>query len=373
MPDTWKVDSYHVNIGNGDCSIHLLVDLTAAPDTCARCVLVDGGSARTAVDTGTKLKDWIPLNNMIAWLSSAYTWPYTPTHQLQFDSIVLTHWDEDHYGQMLWSICQTANNNNGKIPYLKFGGGGEPLTYLYAPNWSFGYQLNGPKDMYQYIKIDDYGIGSINSNYNIWRKKASMEEEPVWVQFCQFRIEELARYNVMGVEFFFNTGINSPAASLEALAQANPPGRGTILPSVAAPPGLYCVGALQRTPASTGVGVVQGNPTLTNKVSLATVLYWTQSGKVSQYLAGDMDQPTEGLILDFLRIGHPQPRPMTAVKISHHGSKSSTPLQSTLSNLSFLQQAAPRNIILSIPSSRHMHPCTSSSIGLPLLSFSKPD
>jgi hypothetical protein len=43
---TWEIDSYHVNCGLGDCSIHILVKVTGTGSALGKVLLLDGGTAR---------------------------------------------------------------------------------------------------------------------------------------------------------------------------------------------------------------------------------------------------------------------------------------------------------------------------------------
>jgi hypothetical protein len=376
---SWRVDSFHVNVGNGDCSIHVLVWSNNSGDHAYRCVLMDSGSARSALDPGTKIKSWNPLDNMIQWLTKRYFWdgPYG-NGRAQFDSIVITHWDEDHYGQLLWHISQTARPKPANAPqllsFLKYTGGNAaaPSTVLYAPNWKAGSRLNGPANWTSYVRAE-HGLvqgqffGSINVKYNIWGQSQTSAVQPVWIRFCILQIEEVEPWSVLGVEFFFNTRTGSAKGSLEQMYTTNPAGNNDKHPDPKnPPPGLYCVGAMQRTagqdPPSHSqttmnsflqlqgmVDVVKEDPTNTNRASLAAVVYWPDTGRVSQYLAGDMDQDNEDNLLAWLQTPSNGPRQINTVKISHHGSKSSTPFD-------LLSTTGPTNIILSIPSSRHIHP-----------------
>jgi hypothetical protein len=54
--------------------------------------------------------------------------------------------------------------------------------------------------------------------------------------------------------------------------------------------------------------------------------------------------------LNWLTSGDARPAGMTSVKISHHGSRSSTPLD-------FWDEVKPKNVVISLPSRMHIHPC----------------
>lgn len=82
----------------GDAAIHLLVDDSAAKDNSTdpaewpviyRAVLIDGG-----LTTGKE-----PIKACIERIENNYTFAPTKTKgKLKFDSVILTHWDVDHWG-----------------------------------------------------------------------------------------------------------------------------------------------------------------------------------------------------------------------------------------------------------------------------------
>jgi beta-lactamase superfamily II metal-dependent hydrolase len=82
----------------------------------------------------------------------------------------------------------------------------------------------------------------------------------------------------------------------------------------------------------------------TNAASIACVIIWAGQGKVSHYLAGDSYWEQENPLIDWiLQSG----QSVGAVKLSHHGSESSSP-----TNLFGLQ---PRTVIVSA-GTMHGHP-----------------
>ncbi|KAI5811785.1 hypothetical protein DFH27DRAFT_44001 [Peziza echinospora] len=86
--DLYRVDSYHFNVGQGDGAIHILCKLvTGKKPTVERAVLCDGG------DGGKH------LTNLQKFIYTDYAVIYDiPTKgvPLKFDSIIITHWDDDH-------------------------------------------------------------------------------------------------------------------------------------------------------------------------------------------------------------------------------------------------------------------------------------
>ena len=339
MSSQWRVDSYHINVGNGDCSIHVLVYLPS--NSAYKCVLLDGGSALMGVDPGTGASGQNPIRNMLAYLDTAYKWTNL---RCQFDTIVLSHWDEDHYGNLLKTIKEDASQHN-PIPYLKYDANNAPTTFFYAPNWLSGYRLNGA--YWSYIR-EKNGIAEINMDFVPRGQTKSF----TWIRFAILRNPEMGLNNVLGAEFFNNTLCTRPLnqiGNIEALVQANAPQ--TPPPATTAMPCLYCIGVYQTTLGPPPVEVILEDPTRTNRVSIVCILYWADTGRISHYLAGDADQVTEANVLRWVVDGGKWGR-MTSVKVSHHGSRSSTPITPSL-----LRVAGPRTVVLSLPSGMHVHPC----------------
>jgi hypothetical protein len=343
-----RVDSYHLNIGNGDGSIHVLV---SQPGRVAhKCVLVDGGSTRTKLDPKTKASSPNPIRAFVTALSSVYAWA---NGRCQFDTIVLTHWDEDHYGTLIKTIREDARDH-GRIPYLKYDANDRPATYFYVPNWFPGPGLNGARPWelkYSHVRglLEPYGW--INTSYT----GRGRTTKYAWVAFCILRPPEvglgLGMRGVLGAELFNNTLVPSTIRltqipDIAQLAQANPSAPIGNIPA----PSLYCIGVDQTVLGPPAVEVIKESVTMTNRVSIVCVLYWADTGRISHYLGGDADQTTEAAVLNWLTSGDARPARMTSVKISHHGSRSSTPLD-------FWDEVKPKNVIISLPSRMHIHPC----------------
>ena len=90
-PPTYAIDSLHINVGQGDSAIHLLVKQPEKPGekpTVIRACLIDGGTAGAL----QKIKGTVRL------VKDRYSLPsHNKGEFMQFDSVVITHWDQDHY------------------------------------------------------------------------------------------------------------------------------------------------------------------------------------------------------------------------------------------------------------------------------------
>lgn len=335
---SWRVDSYHINVGNGDGSVHVLVYLPQSVPY--KCVMFDGGSAMLSLDPNTGSSSQAPFENTLAYLDKAYSWE---NGRCQLDSMVITHWDEDHYANMLNVIQKRAAKDGGIVSFLRYKPDKTPATVLYAPNWSKGPDLNGAFAAVGNIN----GYACINTSY----KRGAKTDKDNWVPFAIPRFAESDMRGVLGAELFSNTVISGAVSladvtDITKLALVNPPGSVDKVPM----PALYCVCVWRTVLGPPAVEVIKERVTMTNQVSIICVLYWTDTGRISLYLGGDAEQDTESKFLRWLTRGGMYKTPITSVKLSHHGSRSSTPLQ-------FLQTVTPKNIVMSIPSAKHCHPC----------------
>lgn len=158
--DRYRVDSIHLNIGVGDSAIHLLVKYhdewapegppskkVRAKPTIFRACLIDGGEGCS----------FQKIDNAIKKIEEIYRLP--PNQEsLKFDSVVITHWDTDHYKgivdlvndkltEEINKLLKTKKKKRGQltseekegiqVPFFKYGGAGRssPQTTFYAPYW----------------------------------------------------------------------------------------------------------------------------------------------------------------------------------------------------------------------------------------------
>ncbi len=150
-----RVVSYHLNIGDGDCAIHLHVN---ADDKVQSAVLIDGGRG----ENGSKLiPEFMESAQFQRWKRS------DGSPRVAFDAIVVTHWDDDHAKGLAKLFCnsmeaaakdyiQKNKDKLNKLPALeadikackiqsplfrytdKADSNGRfwPLTRIYAPYWT---------------------------------------------------------------------------------------------------------------------------------------------------------------------------------------------------------------------------------------------
>ncbi|KAK6524174.1 hypothetical protein TWF694_005834 [Orbilia ellipsospora] len=366
----WFVESHHINVKVGDCAIHLLLKSGIPPLEVHAAVLIDGGTASRKIpglDVIAVSYD-SPITRMVTFFnkSGRYKFP-NATNTLQFDTIVMSHWDEDHHGGLVNTLiedAQAAINSGTNISYLKWSTASppQPLTVFYCPNvkstkGSGANKLNGlpgrlsrtpgPPELIQVavpIKSKKVNYPFAQVKYADGAYDATTNPHPVW--------------NVLGVNFFNNVKSNNPGdpAKPQDLLKNNPPN--STQPADGRP-GMYCIGVLETTFDLPGiVGIVPSSGvTKTNRVSIAAAIMWPSKvnadspPRCSHYFAGDLEDNFEQKVVNWLIKGGIER--FTSMKLSHHGSHSSTPMNLVTGMLGNL---APMNIIASNPNGGYFHP-----------------
>lgn len=153
------VEAFHVNIGVGDSTIMVLrgrTILDLGNPVVLKVALIDGGYA-SYEESGSIVK-------LSYLLSKSIPNSYSVAGPLQLDSLVITHWDADHYAGIIGLLSadiqakivtrhfgltegQVATRlqirgfvpteldaNRVECAYLKYSSTGEPLTVLYVPH-----------------------------------------------------------------------------------------------------------------------------------------------------------------------------------------------------------------------------------------------
>jgi hypothetical protein len=346
------VHSFHINVLDGDAAFHLLVDESTKPPTILSTVLIDGGHRHLSFDH---------RDHRVTQLSRDLAGSYkdTSTPVLRCDTIVITHWDEDHYGGILRLIENSINSdgsiNDGKSVFKYEGGNrAKPQTYLYVPcafykdHGTFLIANLGEQPLHGRWQGDeilvDFASGKPNQSLGI----------------CKLRTKD-----ILGVNFFTNKPLPSGTSSEglkspEDLVKANKPTLPNGASSKSSIPGLYCVGSntdkigyridavvSMRTRAKMKqigtVDIVNRYPTASNCESIAAMLIWDNSFRLSHYTAGDLDFDDEGDIVAWTKTNGDTKtvgKWVTSMKVSHHGGRNETPA-------TILENFRSRNIIIS--------------------------
>lgn len=341
---TYGIDSFHISVGAGDAAIHVLIaiPLMGSP-TFDRAILIDGGDDEVAAASIISTMRQIEIKYGMA------------TDSLKFVTIIITHWDTDHFGGILRmisdDITQQEEDTPGtavtQISFMKYTGP-TPNTVLYVSGWDKG---TGPGDGRK------TGAPALEFIINKPPQVVGLPE----VEFLDFKstvsatkICVLRQNNLLGVNFLTNKVIdlNNPFYGTPAeLITRNPP-------ETPGMPGIYCVaaslkvlkrampmeiegGTTKEKDSKTIVPKKEGNVD-PNPQSICAMVIWTD-GRISHYFAGDVDIPREKCIA--LWTGD---QTVMSMKISHHGALNSTPP-------ALLNAFKPKNIIIS-SGNKHAHP-----------------
>ncbi|KAK1750461.1 hypothetical protein QBC47DRAFT_438803 [Echria macrotheca] len=92
----WKVDNWQIPVPVGDCSVHLLVDVSdPANPQIKKAFIMDGGKSAGGVTA----------EDQIVLALAAIDKQYSKQTDWKFDAWVVTHWDKDHYDGVL-QLCK---------------------------------------------------------------------------------------------------------------------------------------------------------------------------------------------------------------------------------------------------------------------------
>ncbi|KAF5647991.1 transcriptional activator srcap [Fusarium sp. NRRL 52700] len=306
MDEEWVVHSFHINVGAGDSAIHIRAKASFTKPTepptyeYDRVVLVDGGDGNN--DGCNRMQ------KLLEELPSLYTNTPVAT-MLPLDAIVVTHWDADHW-EGIQNLMEANQRQYGSIPFLKSKSKG--LTTIYAPDDKF------PK-----------------------KCKFTVEQgDPLTITLGHSK--KCAKFyhgeTLIGADFFEDfvpRKDNLPGGGAKGLYSTK--GNGYKKPA------MFCVACNKSTISNHKISVIDSPITVTNMRSIANIIVWP-GGKVSHYFAGDLNYQNESRIVDWIGKDVTIPN----IKLSHHGAKSSTPLD-------MLVQYKPTNVIISA-GERNGHP-----------------
>jgi hypothetical protein len=339
----FQVESFHIDVGAGDGAIHLLTSAPAFLNNkrvVVRAILVDGGRA-TALDK---------ILNLINWIQRNYHCQLNNGSFLVFDSFVITHWDGDHYEgvrEFIWREIRAVTEFPGMDHREKVfcrraryeladpitGFHGNPQSFIYMPvlPWPVTGLLQGAND------------AAGNPMLDVEVPFAGQNEIPRFTRLFKLRA---GRNWLLGRNLFLhdaddlalsNRGNRNTFSSLAVMLQNHALNSPKPILAYNSWPGMYCVAAERRTLASDQQIML----TQTNMSSLVFIIVWNEPdllGRkylVSHYFAGDAHTALETAVATWM--GNYSPLSM---KLSHHGSSSSNPLNNFIS-------WDPRNITVS--------------------------
>ncbi|GAP85316.1 putative transcriptional activator srcap-like protein [Rosellinia necatrix] len=372
----YGLDSIHVSVGAGDSAIHLLVQHLPAggKPVVKRACLIDGGIASAARQD---------LKPTIEDIYSKYDLPdhKSASPYMRFDSVVITHWDDDHYAgirQLIWydfddqlqeligsgkTVTEAYKELEKKQSRLfRYTGSGKDtghLTTLYAPYWdeTAKYIIHeGAPDPKKSRAEPDKPVQfeEVDGKFRfLFENTTNPGEKALINKLCNlcYKPEEMIAANFMD-----NTRIDGDYKAIKSVGALidKIKGKGT------GPVGVYCVSSkghvigsdkifirqLLRDPVDKGVHVFlsdyQGGEKK-NILSVGAIVLWSEpTPKVTHYFGGDSWYKVEDAIANWLGTS------VTNIKLSHHGAVTSTPIQ-------FLDKVSPENIIISA-GNKHAHP-----------------
>jgi hypothetical protein len=336
-----QIHSLHINVGNGDAAIHLLVTATTGQDdhnsavkptlgTVKKAVLVDGGKPATVSQ----------IKRTISYIESTYTIT-TDTKKLQFDGVVVTKWSVDHSAGLLKLIIDDLTDKHpdgtsGQCSFFKYASDA-PTTVLYSPYWK---SLNAASKIDAFQKVAPPSNIKIPKNPNKpapKHPKTSFDVDDAsqrivdfsqatitWASVCKLAA---GATELIGQDLFNPTPTATPTAAVKANLQA----------LVGANTGLFCVGAdgqcfssadttdATKTPPTT---VPKG--TITKVSLLKTVQRGSPSisllavvkGKPQHYFSGDSDPQLDSAVADWVNLDNTA-NTVPVLKLSNHGSLAS--------------------------------------------------
>ncbi|KAF2147997.1 hypothetical protein K461DRAFT_324960 [Myriangium duriaei CBS 260.36] len=292
----YEVKSFFLNIGVGDGAIHVLVNKNQ-PNQAVSAVLIDGGRVSA---TGKLL--------------SAITKVAQEYNIQHFDSIVITHWDGDHYEAVYKLLYYCRRPNDGSSLMLD-----QTASKVYFPWRGFQKIINnnclrtqprnangGPP-----FDLQARGFGADNN----------------WYTLCE---AVYSTYSI-GYDLFSGITINTNHASLsEAYDTID-----TAYLQLQARPVFLCVGADDRfinmgplDPLAVWLNDPHNGKIMNASSIMACVIWPRDHGqRISLYTGGDASEPEESRLVDWIGnndMAH-QLTKIDVIKAGHHGSHFSTP------------------------------------------------
>ncbi|KAM6535497.1 hypothetical protein FALCPG4_005055 [Fusarium falciforme] len=312
----YDVLSYFINVGVGDSAVHILRQRNKPGVEAA--VLIDGGRSTSA----TTVKG--AIDSIRAELHSKFS----------FTSIVVTHWDLDHYAGLM-NLLYNQWKEIQKTPQL--------------PDWITPYIHSETTTFYCPWK-DVIALGSINDNMKVGldEKKACywlffrLSSTSKWRSVCRAVVSTYAMgYDLFAAPQHIDKTLTKPSMWPSSLSQVYSDAPELLaferpIFLVYGVDGLsFRHGIDQWTPPSATTSVSKNNS------SIMALVIWpepvaTEPMRVSLYTGGDVEQvPMEDDLVEWLVDG-PRELKLDVVKASHHGSHYSTSEKLLMQKLQYL-------------------------------------
>jgi hypothetical protein len=362
---TYGVHSYHLNVGAGDSAIHLLVQKNTGSRLwmVLKAVLIDGGPAIGFPVLAEAIER---ITNDDLYIIPTV---FQTKKQLQFDSIVVTHWDSDHYHgieKLLASDLQAQRTAGGagvnvatlRSRYMKYDLTNAPQTVFYAPYWLVG-ESRTPGQTKE--KADSWDRSTTGNYLQIRIGKTAADWVMRVANLCTVTGDGATTVGIgmIGRNFFWNGTRGFPMRSQVNVRTINNPQAMILGMTDPDRPGLYCIGAdsvvIGHGPVafhdpSDIPGVIDGGKdTAVNRASIMCVVV-NSHNIVLHYFAGDVAFESEQHLPTWIA----QPSRIVAMKLGHHGAASSSPV-------ALLDEMQPQYLVVSC-GAEHGHPSQSKMV-----------
>lgn len=323
------VESFYINVGAGDCAIHLLVQVppekrqefliclsTAAAkrpvgSVIVNAILMDGGQNEAFV-----------IGNIATTIKHIET--MYGVDILKFDSIGISHWDGDHFrGSMQYLFNELeeeyklvkpiANESITSFRRLKDGLG----STVFCPNLNWGLADN---------KVKLYEVTHNEGGQNFFRMDIMAGENDMSGDETVVKTGNLAKVRIgetaIGYDLFSGDGPNKSWRDLLSLHELI-----SSTPVVATDPEFerprfFCVGIDHKF-----AGGIVGTKTDANGSSMMCLIVWPQNhgtARITLYTGGDAEVEQENRLVDWLQKDAAVHYEIECIKLGHHGAATST-------------------------------------------------
>ena len=293
------VDVYHININIGDCTLIVLSkEQSGKRPLVQKVIIVDGGRGNA----------W--QHRILLVMNHIKTAEYDNSSTMQFDAVILTHNDFDHYDGLEYMLLdQYIKVKKGKAADANFlNRSGSQPTRLYNCRRAADAKTLGPTTARGYVVVD-------------YLKEKSL------ISYVD------TKTLLLGREFFWDQQPAAPVNYKTTAVMGIDDLRTKIGMTDATRPSLFCVGhngyALSLTDKS--IRIVGKGTGVSNESSAVLMLNSpprvnsTNASKIVHYLSGDIGDYKESLIVAWKNGSNNKDDELCAFKYAHHGAHTSTP------------------------------------------------
>ena len=307
----YSIDYYQVNVGDGDCEIILLLD-NQNPEklTIKKAVLVDGGNPEQTY-----------LNNIKQTFKDIRE-KFDLQQPLQFDAIIITCEDDDHYAGVFKLMSQDMDKGTGRVSWLKYTDN-DPISILYLPyrfppdpKFKVAY-ASSRTDALLSLDVD----GALKALCKVVPDRKDLSEPPNPLSSPSPVDPAFKGSRLIGRELFSNTydekslSANSPTELINIYKS-----------KLDNQPGLFCVVAnYQYLPAVHFEPEEDPDANHYWKCSVVCLVIWPDPITITHYLAGNAPSALENAVIQWTGITAEVKSDVKVVKASGHGSRYSSP------------------------------------------------